>query len=177
VNLLNKSHFDFLGLPARFHLDERQLHETFRRVQAAVHPDRFASSGGAEHRMAMQLATRANEAFSILRDPGQRAAYLCELNGCPVQAETNTAMSSQFLIQQMQWREALQDARETADREALHGLEQTLSDHRADLLAEMTRALDELHDYPSACDAVRRWMFVDKFGREVAVAREALAAA
>jgi len=84
VNLLDKSHFEFLGLPARFGLDEQQLHETFRRVQAAVHPDRFASSGGAEHRIAMQLATRANEAFGILRDPGQRAAYLCELNGCPV---------------------------------------------------------------------------------------------
>lgn len=177
MNLLNKSHFDFLGLPARFGLDEHQLHETFRRVQAAIHPDRFANAGGAEHRMAMQLATRANEAFGVLRDPGQRAAYLCELNGCPVRAETNTAMSSQFLIQQMQWRESLQEARETSDLEALQGLEQTLCDHRASLLAEMARALDEQHDYPSACDAVRRWMFVDKFGREVAFAREALAAA
>jgi len=177
VNLLNKSHFDFLGLPARFDLDEHQLHETFRRVQAAVHPDRFANSGGAEHRIAMQLATRANEAFGVLRDPGSRAAYLCELNGCPVRAESNTAMSAPFLIQQMQWREALQEAREASDREALQGLEQTLCDHRALLLAEMARALDEQHDYPSACDAVRRWMFVDKFGREVAVAREALAAA
>lgn len=177
MNLLNKSHFDFLGLPARFGLDENQLHETYRRVQAAVHPDRFTNAGGAEHRIAMQLATRANEAYGVLRDPGQRAAYLCELNRCPVQAESNTAMSAQFLMQQMQWRESLQDAREACDHSALQGLEQTLRDHRASLLAEMARALDELHDYPSACDAVRRWMFVDKFGREVAVARETLAAA
>lgn len=177
MNPLDRSHFEFLGLPARFAIDEQALHDTFKRVQAAIHPDRFASAAGTEHRIAMQLATRANEAYGTLRDPGRRAAYLCELNGCPVRAETNTAMSADFLMQQMAWREALQEARETGDRVALCGLERTLCDHRNLLLEELSSCLDERHDYPRACDAVRRWMFIDKFGREVASARESLPAA
>jgi molecular chaperone HscB len=174
MNYLNKSHFDFLGLPARFALDEAALQATFRRVQAAVHPDRHAHAGATEHRIAMQLATRANEAYGTLRDPGRRAAYLCELNGCPVQAESNTAMAPDFLMQQMAWRESLQEAREQADRPALDRLERTLADHRLALLQELSCCIDEHQDFPRACDAVRRWMFIDKFGREVATAREAL---
>lgn len=176
MNLLDKSHFDFLGLPCRFALDEAALQDTFRRVQAAVHPDRFANSGATEHRIAMQLATRANEAYGTLRDPGRRAAYLCELHGCPIQAESNTAMAPGFLMQQMEWRESLQEARDSSDRRALDQLAQTLRDHRDRLLQELSCCLDDQHDYPRACDAVRRWMFIDKFDREVAAAREALTA-
>jgi molecular chaperone HscB len=176
MNHLNKSHFDFLGLPMRFALDEAALQSRFRRVQAAVHPDRHANAGATEHRIAMQLATRANEAYGTLRDPGRRAAYLCELHGCPVLAESNTAMAPDFLMQQMAWREALEEARDQADRAALERLEHTLCDHRQALLNELSCCIDEHHDYPAACDAVRRWMFIDQFGREVATAREALSA-
>jgi len=164
VNLLNKSHFDFLGLPARFGLDEHQLHETFRRVQAAIHPDRFANAGGAEHRMAMQLATRANEAFGVLRDPGQRAAYLCELNGCPVRAETNTAMSSQFLIQQMQWRESLDDA---SSRSELSQLDEETSAQQSALLTQLAECLDAGGDKAVASTIVARLMFIGKFRRDL----------
>jgi len=176
MDILTKSHFELLGLPERFGIDTAELQQAYRRLQGAVHPDRFAAAGATERRIAMQLATRANEAYRTLLEPGRRAAYLCERHGVPLQAETNTAMSRAFLVQQMAWREALEDARIGRDAGALAGLARLLCDHRDCLLAEIAAAIDGEHDYTRAADAVRRWMFVDKFGAEVAAAEDGLAA-
>ena len=161
MDILTKSHFELLGLRERFGVDAAELQQAFRRLQAVVHPDRFAAAGGTERRIAMQLATRANEAYRTLADPGLRA-------------ETNTAMSGEFLMQQMAWREALEDARASSDGGALAGLSRLLCDHRERLLGEIGAALDEDQDYERAADAVRRWMFVDKFGAEVLAKIDAL---
>jgi molecular chaperone HscB len=85
-------------------------------------------------------------------------------------------MAREFLMQQMQWRESLEEARDARDGAALSGLARMLSDHRARLLGEIGEALDDRHDYHQAADAVRRWMFVDKFGEEVTAAEDALSA-
>jgi molecular chaperone HscB len=177
TDILRKSHFELFGLPQRFALELPELQAAYRRMQAVVHPDRFAASGATERRIAMQLATRANEAYRTLADPGRRAAYLCELHGVPLEAETNTAMSADFLVQQMEWREALEEAREQRDTNSLAGLDRALCDHRARLLEEIAQAIDHDRDFRRAADAVRRWMFVDRFGLEVAAAGEALTTA
>jgi molecular chaperone HscB len=177
MDFLRKSHFELFGLPERFELDQTELQSAYRRLQAVVHPDRFASAGDTERRIAMQMATRVNEAYRTLTSPGRRAAYICELHDVPLQAETNTAMAPEFLIQQMEWREALEEARGLRHPDALAGLAQALCDHRTRLLREIADAIDRDHDYRRAADAVRRWMFVDKFGTEVAAAEEWLAAA
>jgi molecular chaperone HscB len=176
MDRLKKSHFAFLGLPERFEVDERALQQVYLRVQAAVHPDRHAQSGATEHRIAMQLATLANEAYRTLLDPGRRAAYLCELHGVAVNAETHTAMAPAFLMQQMALREALEEARAHSDRDALADLGRMLCDDRARLLEELAAAIDRDADFERAADAVRRWMFIDKFGSEVAAAEEGMSA-
>jgi molecular chaperone HscB len=168
------NHFELFGLPERFELDLNSLQQVYLRLQAAVHPDRYANAGATEHRIAMQLATQVNEAYRTLSDPGRRAAYMCELRGVPIDAETHTAMAPAFLMQQMQWREELDDARQGKDLSALAGMSQLLCDHRARLLREMACAIDVKADFPRAADAVRRWMFIDKFGAEVAAAEDAL---
>ena len=73
---LNDSHFDLFHLPAQFALDASALDHAYRTVQAQVHPDRFAAAGDAQKRIAMQWATRTNEAYQTLRDPLKRATYL-----------------------------------------------------------------------------------------------------
>ena len=176
MSFLDKSHFELLGLPERFAIDADTLQRAFRRLQAAVHPDRFAAAGATERRIVVQLATGANEAYRTLSDPGRRAAYLCERHGAPLNADTNTAMSRGFLMQQMEWREALDEARASRDAAALAGLARLLCDHRARILEEIGTAIDRDHDYARAADAVRRWMFVDRFGAEVAAAEDGLVA-
>ena len=107
---LDTNDFELFGLPPRFAQDRAALDARWRALQAEVHPDRFAAQGAAAQRVAMQWAVRVNEAYQRLKDPLKRAAYLCELHGAPVDAENNTAMPPAFLMQQMEWREALDEA-------------------------------------------------------------------
>src|ERR1700750_486023 len=124
---LNDSHFDLFGLPAQFALDASALDHAYRTVQAQVHPDRFAAAGDAQKRIAMQWATRTNEAYQTLRDPLKRATYMLSLRGIDVGAENNTAMEPAFLMQQMEWRENIEDA---AGAKNLGALENLLDDLR-----------------------------------------------
>ena len=99
--------FALFGLPERFALDAAQLDAKWKTLQGAAHPDRFATETAAAQRVAMQWAIRINEAYRRLKDPLARAAYLCALHGADVEAESNTAMPAAFLMQQMDWRDAL----------------------------------------------------------------------
>jgi molecular chaperone HscB len=171
----NNDHFSLFGLTPRFALDPGALESAYRTVQAQVHPDRFATAGPAERRVAGEWAARANEAVRVLRSPSRRAAYLCELHGAPIDSESNTAMPAGFLDQQLEWREALDDARAADDAPALAELERQAAAERGKLIDELTRLLDERADYPAATAAVRRLMFVEKFGAEVGTATVALA--
>lgn len=159
-------HFSLFGLPARFDLDPQALETAWRTVAAQVHPDRFATASPAERRVAMQWAARANEAYRLLRDPLLRARYLCEQAGIDLQTESNTSMDTAFLMQQMTWREMLDDARDDAD--ALAALQAELQDARVQMRATLTRLLDEQRDYAAAGLKVREWMFVEKLAQELA---------
>src|SRR5690606_15241710 len=140
---LDADDFTLLGLPRAFALDRALLDSHWKAVQAKVHPDRFAAEGGAAQRVAMQWAVRVNEAHQRLKDPLKRAAYLCELGGSPVRSESNTAMPADFLMQQMQWREELEDADGLPQVETLSTEVET---HRAERVARLSRLLDQEHD-------------------------------
>jgi molecular chaperone HscB len=167
---IQKNHFAFFALPERFAIDATALDAAYRDVQAQVHPDRFAHAGATEQRVALQFATRANEAYRVLRDPLKRAIYLCTLRGQDPADEHDTKMAGPFLMQQLEWREALDEARERGDQAAVAGLEAELQAMRARLQAETERALDHDADAALASERVRQWMFVERFGEDVASA-------
>ena len=168
-----QNHFELFQLPARFEVDTAALDAAYREVQGRVHPDRFINAGEAEKRVAMQWATRANDAYKTLKNPQKRAQYLCELHGVDLQTESNTAMPMAFLMQQMEWREALGDARAAKDADALDALDKDVRMERTALLAQVGEQLDA-GDYEAAAQGVRSLMFLDKFGDEVQYAYEAI---
>lgn len=161
---LDADDFTLLALPRAFALDRARLDAAWKSLQAQVHPDRFAAEGGAAQRIAMQWAVRVNEAYQRLKDPLRRAAYLCELAGAPVQSESNTAMPGAFLMQQMAWREALEDARGVADVQALQ--DEVLAQRKA-RLARVTQLLDVDQDAVQAAQEVRALMFIDRLSEEI----------
>jgi molecular chaperone HscB len=169
---IQDDHFNLFGLPARFALDERALDEAYKRVQAQVHPDRFAAATAADRRAAMQWAVRANEAVKTLRSPLRRAAYLCELNGVPIDAESNTAMPAPFLTQQMTWREELDEVRAGTDRARLQKLLNEVDALRTSTLRQLEAALDGSRDFRTAAGLVRQFMFIEKFGHELEAVSE-----
>ena len=104
--------FELFGLAPTFALDLDSLDDAYRQMQSKVHPDKFATATAADRRAAMQWAVRANEAYTTLKNPLKRAVHLLELRGVDLGAENNTAMEPAFLIAQMEWREAVEDARD-----------------------------------------------------------------
>lgn len=171
---LPPDHFQLFDLPPRFALDMAALDSAYRSVQGHVHPDRFAAGTAAEGRVAMHWATQANEAYRTLKSPLKRAAYLCERAGVRIDAESNTSMPSDFLLQQLQWREALDDAGASRDGAALLALDDDTTAERGRLLGEIGRALDVDADPAHAASLVRQLMFIEKLGTEIASAVEAL---
>lgn len=168
---LDSDDFELFDVPRRFEQDRAVLDARWRALQAEVHPDRFAAEGAAAQRVAMQWAVRVNEAYQRLKDPAKRAAYLCGLHGVPVDMQNNTSMPASFLIHQLEWREALAEARGPAD---VDELAQQVATHRDTALAELRETLDRRHDWRAAADQVRALMFVERFASDVDERLEAL---
>jgi molecular chaperone HscB len=156
--------FTLFGLHERFALDPAQLDRRWRELQAEVHPDRFAAQGAAAQRIAMQWSVRVNQAYQRLKDPLKRAAYLCERRGVPIDAERNTAMPRDFLLQQMAWREALDEAGDSAEVQALAA---QVESHERALLDRLRLLLDEDGDVAAAAAQVRSLMFVARFRQDL----------
>jgi molecular chaperone HscB len=160
-------YFSLFGLEPRFGLDGDHLTRAYRTVQSHVHPDRFAAAGAAEQRAALQWATLANEAYEVLNSPVRRAAYLCERNGTPVNAETGRTVSPDFLALQLEWRQALEQIERQNDSQRLAELRQEVVALYQRELRGLESKLDVEHDFAGAADGVRRVMFIDKFIKEL----------
>ena len=166
--------FELFGLQQCFRIDSTQLEQHFRTLQAQVHPDKFAHLSEAERRVSMQWATRVNEAYQTLRNSVRRARYLLSLHGVDTQEETNTAMPAAFLMQQMEWREAIEEAQQTADEDALTELETRLQHEIREHQQQLAVKIDDEHDYEAAAEAVRKLKFLEKLAEEIASAFDAI---
>jgi molecular chaperone HscB len=161
---LQSNDFELFGLEQRFKQDRTELDTRWKDLQREAHPDKFSAQGAAAQRIAMQWSVRINEAYQRLKDPLKRAAYLCELNGAPINAENNTAMPAAFLMQQMQWREDLDDAVTAEDLERIN---LDCAKFQRELLKTIEQLLDSSKDFPGAAAQVRAMMFVERFASDV----------
>jgi molecular chaperone HscB len=170
VNLADDD-FALFALPRRHALDVDAIDARRRALLAQAHPDRHVAQGAAAQRVAMQWSVRINEAWRRLRDPLQRAAYLCELGGAAVRLDDNTAMPTAFLVQQMQWREALAEA---GDAVAVEALAAEVAAAEREALQRLQQQIDDAHDLPAAAATLRALMFVTRFRDEVQRRRDTL---
>jgi molecular chaperone HscB len=160
-------HFSLFGLNRAFRLVLSDLDSRYRDIQAQVHPDRFANASDAERRLSMQWATHANEAYQTLKKPLERAKYLLHLAGHDIQAENNTAMPTDFLMEQMEWREAVMEARGGGDHHELERLHNRLRGDINGRYDELGQLIDDSSDLALATDRVRRLMFLEKLLYEI----------
>ncbi|MDA8225992.1 MAG: Fe-S protein assembly co-chaperone HscB [Betaproteobacteria bacterium] len=161
------SHFELFGLPATFQLDLPALEQAYRSLQAQVHPDKFAHLPEAEQRLSMQWSTRVNEAWQVLRSPISRAAYLLSLQGVNVFAPGHAALPAAFLMQQIEWREAIGEARANRNSDALQRIEDEIRSAGKRWQARLADELDRLHDEQAAAQTVRQLKFVEKIQEEI----------
>jgi len=166
--------FQLFGLPASYLLDNALLDQYYHALQEQVHPDKFSHLSEAERRVSMQWATRVNEAYQTLSNPARRARYLLSLHGVDIQEETNTAMPADFLMEQMEWREAIEEAQQARDVVVLDKLESRLQHEVRALQEQLAGEIDTKRDYAAAAGSVRKLKFLEKLAQEIHAAFDAI---
>lgn len=169
--------FALFGIEPVFTLDATELAGRYRDLQRSVHPDRFAGASGRDRLLAVQKASIINEAYQTLRDPLRRACYLLERQGFDPGLENNTVMDSGFLMDQLELREGLEEARD-AERpaEAVARVAGDI-DARIDALrSELERLFDSGtgEALQAACEAVRRLQFMERLHQQATDLEEEL---
>lgn len=156
---LSDSDFAIFGLPCQFELDSAALSASYLRLQSQTHPDRFANASAQEKRLAVQWATRVNEAYKRLKNPMERAIYWCELNGQDPRGQQSN-LPPALLMQQMEWRESLEEI------DSIEGLEDLLDEVAAEkkrCLELIAQQIDCEKNAQAANGTAQALLFIDKF--------------
>jgi molecular chaperone HscB len=167
---LTDNYFALFGLAPRYRFDPAVLDAAYRSLQSTVHPDRFASAGDSERRIALQSSSRVNEAYRTLKDPVDRAQYLLSLHGIEALSETDTALPRDFLEYQLEQREAVADAIAAADVGALTAIVRDIGEQTAELEGVLADELDGNRALDAARTTVRKLKFLSKVASDIDVA-------
>ncbi len=160
------NYFELFKLPQTFNLDVAALESNYRKIQSESHPDRFVTASSVEKLASMQTATLANEAYQTLKSPSLRAAYLLSLQGVTAIDEKNNQMPADFLMQQMEWREAIEDAENAGDASALENLLDEIGAAGKNLQENLKEQFQH-HHLTEATDSTRKLIFMDKVRADI----------
>ena len=174
---LTSNYFELFGVAVGFEVDLKDLAERYRKLQNTVHPDRFASASDLERRLSAQQSARINEAYQTLKSPLRRASYLLELQGVDMSADSDTAMAPEFLMQQMQLRESLEEVASSADPHGdLLRISGDIDGIIEAIVAELRQAFASggIDNTALARDGVRRLQFMMRLREEAEALEEQL---
>ena len=140
--------FALLGVPRRFDLDLGALEKTHRELSRALHPDRFSQAGASERRASLEKMASVNEAWRIVRDPIRRAEALFRLAGAEVgenEERSHAAPTPAFLMEVLEEREALSEAKEANDLAKVAKIGATMKGRASGVEAKLTAAFSQEH--------------------------------
>ncbi len=160
------NHFELFGLSVAFEIDTQSLGRRYHELVRSSHPDRYTSAPEPQKLRAVQLAAQVNEAFRILQDPISRARYMLEIKGAVLNDESATLADPQFLMEQMELREAVDEA--CAAQNPIEMLAQVVSriQGRMDELIQTLHGQLEMADLAPAYDSSRRLQFFRRLQQE-----------
>ncbi|WP_438863586.1 co-chaperone HscB [Neptunicella sp.] len=170
------NHFELFNLPAQFDLDLTQLSVSYQKLQQLTHPDKFATASDQQRFLSVQKNAQLNDAYQILKSPLLRAEYLLELKGMDLKHETSTMQDGTFLMQQMEWREQLEDIQHSKDLDALEDMDDEISQQIAAHLQQLKKLLasNNGQDDLVAANEIRKLKFLYKLRSEIANLEEKL---
>jgi molecular chaperone HscB len=165
-----KNYFELFGLPVSFDINLDELAARYRELQRHVHPDKFANASDQDRRLSMQMTALINEGFRTFKDPVQRAQYLLSLRGIDLNSETDTTMNPAFLMEQMEWREELEEVAQAAkSQERLTAFANRIEQRLQEKIEQFRRAfeMNTPDETAKARNAVREMQFLEKMRREI----------
>ncbi len=171
------NYFELFSLSTQYEIDTALLAERYRDLQRAVHPDKFANASEQDKRLAVQRAAQINDGFNTLKHPILRAEHMLSLKGIDLSHESTTVKDTQFLMQQMEWRESLEALRDNNDPdELIEELHDSFNEHQAAFTTQLSERVlsDDLEVLQQAADLIRKMKFMAKLQEELARAEDAL---
>ena len=161
------NYFDLFEIPVSYDVDFERLQHSYRALQKAAHPDRYAHASSQERRLSMQQTSIINQALHTLKHPVERAIHLLELKGVDFAMDKETTMDAAFLMEQMEMREQLEHIRDHDDPLA------RLDALAADIGGGMERVANDFKrayaadEIDAAREAVRKLQFLHKAAKQV----------
>ena len=162
-------YFTLFQLEPAFDIDAGNLEQTYRALAARFHPDKFASASAFEQKQAVMMSSAINDAYRTLKNPIDRAAYLLKTLGIDADAPEHTSFAPDFLMQQMEWRETLMEARAESDLKTLENLNDEIRAEQEKLFCDLKQSFAS-QDYDTAAQQVRQGRFLDKLRNEISSA-------
>ena len=162
-------YFTLFQLEPAFDIDAENLEQTYRALAARFHPDKFASASAFEQKQAVMMSSTINDAYRTLKNPIDRAAYLLKTLGIDADAPEHTSFAPDFLMQQMEWRETLMEARAESDLKTLENLNDEIRAEQEKLFSDLKQSFAR-QDYDTAAQQVRQGRFLDKLRNEISSA-------
>ena len=159
-------YFQLFNLPEQFPLDTQALEQRYRALAAQFHPDKYTTANPFEQKQALMMSATINQAYTTLKSPIDRAAYLLQQHNINPDDPHNTQIDPEFLMQQMQWRETLAEAQFDHDTPTLEALQHEIAQAQAQLEQQLDHAFAQ-QDYPAANDLVRQGRFLNKLHSEI----------
>jgi len=171
------NYFELFSFKPSYEIDTALLAERYRELQRAVHPDKFANSSEQDKRIAVQRTAQVNDGFSTLKNPISRAEHILVLKGVDLLHESTTVKDTHFLMQQMEWREALEDIAHSSDPdEMITELHESFSVFAKTIEQDLAPLLlsDSEEELSKAADLIRKLKFMAKLHIELERAEDAL---
>ena len=157
-------YYKIFALPKSYPVDAAALEQSYRRLSTQYHPAKTAHLSAFEQKQAVMLSATINEAYRVLKSPLDRAAYLLQEQGIQADAPENTRFAPEFLMQQMQWREDLDDAGH--DENALLALNRQIVAARDALQAALNQDFAD-EQWEAAANHVREGRFIHKLLQQI----------
>ena len=157
--------FTLFDLPEALDVDKAKLSATYQMLQQLTHPDKFSTGSDQEKRIALQKNSQVNDGYSVLKDPLARAQHLLSLRGVDIKDEQHTMQDTAFLMQQMEWREALEDAQN--DEDALWQFHTDVTQTIKSEYSQLSDLFEQHADVNILANAVRELTFMYKFQAQV----------
>ncbi|TEW52497.1 co-chaperone HscB [Psychromonas algicola] len=166
------NYFELFSLPTDYSIDKTRLSQTYRDLQKQYHPDKFAMQDDKTRLQAMQKSTEINDAFETLKDSCLRAQYILKLSGLDIELEQRTLQDTDFLMQQMEWREKVADFTED-DEDEIEAFSKDISKLVSDLEADIETALKN-KTLEITANLIRKLKFMLKLQVELELLEEKL---
>ena len=147
----------------QFKIDLNRLQQSYRIIQAEIHPDKFVSASQIEKNESLKKSTEVNDAYQTLKNPIKRARYLIKIN--LNSKENNSTLPPDFLMQQMEWEEHLESILEqTVELEKFRVL---IDDEYQKTLSKLESTCDTDKNWSVALEILNEIQFIDRLNSKI----------